>query len=148
MDGVLTDFESHTHKLTKKTADELEKNDSLWDEVQKHGEDFWTNMPWLPGSKKLWEFIKKHKSVFILSAPAKKLPESKTGKIKWVSRELGNVKVILCRAIEKQNYANPKSILIDDLEKNIAQWRSKGGIGILFKNVDQTIRELEKLGIK
>jgi hypothetical protein len=32
---------------------------------------------------------------------------------------------------------------VDDREDNIKQWRAKGGIGILFKNVSQAIQELE-----
>jgi hypothetical protein len=37
--------------------------------------------------------------------------------------------------------------LIDDREDNIEQWKSKGGIGILFKSTDQVIDELKQYGL-
>ncbi len=49
---------------------------------------------------------------------------------------LEEVEVIVCeKAMNKQNYAvynSVPNVLIDDSERNIAQWRSKGGIGLLY----------------
>ena len=47
----------------------------------------------------------------------------------------------------KRKYAGPNCILIDDRDRNIEQWISSGGIGILHKDYDTTISELEKLGL-
>jgi len=38
--------------------------------------------------------------------------------------------------------------LIDDLSKNIAEWKSAGGIGILHKSTGQTLSQLKRLGYK
>ncbi|MFW6047538.1 MAG: hypothetical protein ACOCP4_07135 [Candidatus Woesearchaeota archaeon] len=40
-------------------------------------------------------------------------------------------------------FANENSILIDDMEKNIKEWVSGGGIGILHRSYRKTIKELE-----
>ena len=40
------------------------------------------------------------------------------------------------------------NLLIDDLPKNIAEWKAAGGTGILHKSVGQTIAQLKKLGYK
>ena len=48
----------------------------------------------------------------------------------------------------KPDYASPTSILIDDYPKNIKEWENKGGIGIVHKSAEQTLRALEKLGVK
>ena len=38
--------------------------------------------------------------------------------------------------------------LIDDYEKNTAEFNRAGGTGITFKTASQTISELKKLGFK
>jgi len=148
MDGVLTDFVSGFKKIDGRPTTEVEKegDPAFWDHVKKGGLEFWSNMPWIPGSKKLWNYIK-DKNITILSAPARSLPNSPKGKKIWIKRELGNVKLILKRAREKMQYANEHSILIDDLQKNITAWKSAGGIGILFKNPNQVIKKLKELGV-
>ena len=60
---------------------------------------------------------------------------------------LPNTPLILCPAIEKQKYADPNSILIDDNSGNIERWKAAGGIGIRFYNTSQTIKDLQKLGL-
>jgi hypothetical protein len=47
---------------------------------------------------------------------------------------------------QKQTYASPASILIDDYEKNTKEFTARGGTGITFKSANQTIAELKKLG--
>jgi hypothetical protein len=65
----------------------------------------------------------------------------------WVKRNLPGVKLILANAVNKQNYSGENKILIDDREKNIEQWRSKGGIGILHTSASDTIKQLKELGL-
>jgi hypothetical protein len=149
MDGVLTDFPAAFKKIDGRPTTEVEKegDDAFWDHVRKGGLEFWSNMPWISGSKKLWNYIK-DKDTAILSAPAISLPNSPKGKAIWVKRELGSsAKLILKRARDKKEYASKNSILIDDMKKNISDWKSAGGIGILFKNPNQVIKELEELGV-
>ena len=133
LDGTLVDFVEQTKKLTGHTPDELQSqggDPKMWGEIKKHGIDFWKNMPWISDSKKMWNMLKKYNPK-ILSSPAKIIEECKPGKMAWVKNNLGgHVVVLFSRASEKCNYADENSILIDDLQKNIDQWRAKGGIGI------------------
>lgn len=148
MDGVLTAFEKQTKLKTGKTCAELDKlgDDHFWSEIKKAGIEFWSHMPPMSDMKKLWDFIKPHKPK-ILSAPARTIEFCVEGKKAWLKKHLGSVEGIFVRASEKQKYAGPNAILIDDLEKNISQWVSKGGIGILHKSAEQTIKELKSLGV-
>jgi len=149
MDGVLSDFLSAFKKIDGRTTTEVEKegDEAFWEHVKKGGLEFWSNMPWMQGSKKMWSYIK-DKDVAILSSPARRLPNSPKGKAIWVKRELGsNTKLILKRSKDKKEYANKNSILIDDLQKNITAWNAAGGIGILFNNPNQVIKKLKELGI-
>ena len=146
MDGVIADFNTAFQRIDGRTTEEVSKegDKAFWEHVDKGGLKFWSEMPWMPGSKKLWNYVK-DKDVVILTAPARSLPNSPKGKKIWIQRELGNVKVIFKRAREKHEYADKVSVLIDDSESNIRNWKSAGGIGILFRSADQAIRELKKL---
>jgi hypothetical protein len=45
----------------------------------------------------------------------------------------------------KKNYANPNSLLIDDTEQNISQWREAGGVAIHHEDVISTLNILKSL---
>jgi len=81
-----------------------------------------------------------------LSAPSEK-NESRVGKHKWVKRELPGFHLILRSPEHKKDFAAPNSILIDDREDNIDSWKKAGGIGILHKSANETIKELKKLSL-
>ena len=62
----------------------------------------------------------------------------------WVIPERSFVHNILKK---KQLYSQPDRILIDDHEDNIREWREKGGIGILHTSAQDTIKQLQNLGL-
>ncbi len=159
LDGVLTDFDQCLKNgfLTKFNKDnntnikngwEFEDTygkDVFWKNVTKLGIDFWSRMPWSKDGKKLWNFIKEY-DVEILSTPSRD-KYSKTGKIEWCERELGgDVKVNI--TYNKTPFSKPNYILIDDLSRNIDPWIEAGGIGILHKNTEDTIKKLKKINEK
>jgi len=155
MDGCLTDFDKSVQDgfLRQWNKDNKTKIKDgwgfeakygpkiFWTEIEKMGLEFWSEMPWTKDGKKLWNFVK-NMNVEILSTPSKE-PDSLKGKYIWCERELGDVKVTLTR--QKQNKANSKSILIDDLKKNIDKFTAAGGIGILHKNTEDTLTKLKKI---
>lgn len=146
MDGVLVNFKKAIEQLGLTIKDLDDEPNKAWPIITKAGENFWAQAPWMKDGKELWDYIKKYDPT-ILSAPSS-ANSSKTGKRIWVKNELGqNVKIILCKASEKQQFANDHSILIDDMQKNIDQWKSKGGIGILHTNAKDTIKKLKDLGL-
>ena len=93
----------------------------------------------------LWRYIKPHNPT-LLSAPSRQ-NESRLGKRLWVKNNVPGTKLVLANATAKQNYSGKNKILIDDREDNIEQWKSKGGIGILFKSTNQVIDELKQYGL-
>ena len=113
---------------------------------------FWANLEWMPGAKRLWDFISKYDTE-ILSAYSGRDPSSRTGKLKWLSKntKIKRGKINLVMRSDKQKYATTNgkpNILIDDYIKNINEWEAKGGIGIHHTNVSKTIAELKRLGFK
>ena len=165
MDGVLCDFDKRFMEFSNgmspsKYESEFGKK-AFWDLIKEKGEKFWSEMEWKvdekdpeadekdfkkTGGKTLWEYIEKYKPI-ILSAPSFE-KSSKDGKEKWINSNLKNVGGIkLVPANEKQKFANPNAILIDDRTSNIQQWRDKGGIGILHTSANETIKQLKKYGL-
>lgn len=149
MDGVITDFDGRFEKFAdihpKKYEDSF-GTDKFWKFIDnKVGIKFWANMEWVGDGKELWRYIKKYKPI-LLSSPSQN-NNSKLGKKLWVKNNLPNTELILAERENKQNYADRSNILIDDNEKTIQEWESKGGLGILHKSAPQTIKILQKLGL-
>ena len=147
MDSVLVDFDRGYQELTGITSQQADANgvEAFWEPLTKAGAKFWITLQWMPDGKQLWDYIKKYNPI-LLSAPSRE-ESSKLGKRVWVKRELPGVKLILKYAPQKQEYASPTSILIDDRQKNIDQWEAAGGIGILHTNTANTIKQLQQLGL-
>lgn len=132
---------------TREGWQEVKKQD--WEKVKEIGPSFWSELKWKQDGKQLWNYIKVHNPI-ILSARPKTIESAKKGKLKWIQENLGSKfakTAIITLGFLKQNHANNSSILIDDYDKNIKQWRNKGGIGILHKDAHTTIEELKGLGL-
>jgi hypothetical protein len=146
MDGVLVDFESGYEKLTGiDLRGEFKKGDDFWDPISKAGVGFWAGLKWMSDGQRLWDYIKQHKPD-LLSAPSRE-ESSRIGKAVWVKHKIPGTKLILRYAKQKQELANPESILIDDRIENINDWESAGGIGILHTSTANTISQLKKLSL-
>ena len=104
--------------------------------------NLWTNLPVYDGAKKFVEYLLDHWAVTILSSPVDL--DSIIGKELWLNNHFP---ALLHNAIFETNkylYAHPRAILVDDRPKNISLWIEAGGIGILHKNFEQTIKELQQ----
>jgi hypothetical protein len=173
MDGVLTNFEKRfmdvLHKdgnkyYSKKELEGITRpkhfqkkfgEDEFWKLVDEMGEEFWAGMEWMPNGEELWRFISPF-SPKILSSPSKD-NSSRLGKRMWIrehlnpNKETGLAapsKIIFALSENKQDYATPKSILIDDKPSNIEQWEAQGGIAMKVKDgeIQSVIEKLKELG--
>ncbi len=149
MDGVLVDFNERFKRFSKGIPPtEYEQKfgkDKFWELVDGIGVRFWVGMDWMSDGKQLWNYIKEYNPT-LLSSPSRS-NYSRIGKRIWRKRNLPSTKLVLARAANKQNYADPNSILIDDRESNIDQWIKAGGIGILHTDTASTINKLKELGL-
>ena len=167
MDGVLTDFDKRFKDISRNIdnlsiEDFLEKHgkEKTWDIIDREGVEWWSNMEWIEGGRKLWEYVEEFKPI-ILSAPSRH-KNSFIGKKIWVNENLKlgienptrspkinkwnpESRMILNSDKYRFSYRFKNSILIDDTEKKIRDWEYSGGIGILHENADQTISQLKKI---
>lgn len=152
LDGVLVDFNKAIKQLTGGIDFEsYVKNkgyDSLWKIINTNGVIWWATLPWTSDGKQLWNALK-NKNVTILTAGSKRNSGdiSEKGKIDWCHKNIGSfVPVIVTyNSKEKQKYSKPNYILIDDMPSNITEWNSHGGIGILHKNTEDTLNQLNQI---
>ena len=150
MDGVIADFDKRFKEFSNGIAPQnyVDKFglEAFWDLIDKQvGVRFWTGIDWMPDGKEYWNYIKKYNPK-LLSSPSRE-NESRLGKRIWAKRRMPGTKVILAYSYNKKNYADGNSILIDDMKKNIDQWRAAGGIGILHTSAASTIAQLKELGL-
>ena len=151
MDGVITDFDKRFKDLNPEHLSAAQYQtkygtEKFWDLIDEDNKvKFWVGMSWMPDGKQLWDYIKDKKPT-LLSAPSRK-PQSRLGKRLWVKNNLPGTPLILASADKKQNYSGGNKILIDDRPDNIEQWRSQGGIGILHTSAQDTIKQLQNIGL-
>ena len=147
MDGVLVDFERGYEELTGKNirGNHIKGDGDFWQPITDAGVEFWTKLKWMSDGKQLWDYIKKHKPN-LLSAPSRE-ESSRIGKHIWVENNIPGVNLILRAADKKQEFASPNAVLIDDRADNIQRWKDAGGVGIHHTSAENTINELEKLGL-
>ena len=153
LDGVLVDFDKGVEDIGFSPA-EIDTNPQMkarfWHNIGKmhhHGFPFWGEMTPMPDADVLWDYVKYH-DVEILSATGH-VGNAEAEKREWVKRHLGDVVVNLVRkSADKSRFAAPNHILVDDRSKSIQPWVAAGGIGILHTSAANTIRQLERLGIR
>lgn len=125
-----------------------------WNTITSMGKKFWENLEWMPGSKQMYSFISKYDPYVLSAYSDKDATGSKTGKMNWLKKntKFKRSKINLVLRDQKKKFAKDNdgkaNILIDDYEKNIKEWEQAGGIGVLYTNAPNTIRELKKLGFK
>jgi len=164
MDGVLVDWEKGAKKLQPHyDARALNQSRSvlapreraikqdLYDRIIATEGAFWRDLDYMPGAKTLWSYLNGIDGaiVSVLTAPIEEDPECVRAKRDWCVRHLKPYPKAFNAAKDKYRYVNlfktDLNILIDDRPDNCAAWKGAGGIAIVHKNVDSTIRELDRI---
>ena len=151
MDGVLCNFE--------KRFTELYGEDALGFRDRKNFTTNWPNfimdgnferLEWFPGGKELLEFIQNETDwdVEILSSSGGERFHSEVAvqKVTWLCNNGIPYKAnIVPGRKHKTAYATPETILIDDTEDIIVNFNAAGGVGILHKDINETLAKLRTL---
>ena len=107
-------------------------------------EEFWANLPWMPGGRELWAYISQF-DPDILTAPMKQ--GSKRGKQRWIDEHLKPAPKRVFMSHDKYKWAKNgrPNVLIDDFISNTIPWENAGGIAILHTSTAETLARLEEL---
>jgi len=151
MDMVLVDLDAGLKKLDK--TFQMNKqgpllNPTLKDKVLETP-NFWSNLPKMEGFDQLWETVSKMNPK-ILTANTIWDSRAKKEKWEWIQKncDIPNYNFYCVLRDEKQLFAktnNHPNVLIDDYDLNCSEWEKNGGIAILHKNPENTIKQLKLL---
>ena len=157
MDGVLADFDRGVIELCglEPLSQGISgpKEELMWGRIRDVGH-FYDKLEIMPGAKEMFDIIyeKYGDACEILTG----IPKPKRGvtgadedKIKWVRRLLSkDIKINVVLREHKPKYCTGKDcILIDDYKKNIKEWETAGGTGILNTSAKDTLIILQEMGI-
>lgn len=147
LDGVMCDFDGY---LKEKLGHTFKGDAKDWAAAAQF-QDIYAELKPYPGALQLFrqieEICAKHGTeVQILTGvPSEaQFPKAEADKREWVYKHLSqSVKFnIGPHGSDKWKWAKAGFILIDDMEPNVKSWVKAGGVGILYKNAEQTIKEL------
>jgi len=151
MDGVLCNFERRYFELYKELPGSMRDRK----EFNVHWHDFiatkqFETLDWYPGGKELVAFcFEADVPIELLTSSGgnKYHKEVERQKIVWLENNgLGKLKAnVVPGRKHKAEYATPNTILIDDTQDIIQMFNAAGGIGILHKEIGNTLMMLEKL---
>ena len=148
LDGVFVDLQS---KICEVFGEGTQYGDipskQFWAEMEKIPNVF-LHLDQIPGSRRVFQYIESIQSVYnvevaILTSipiPTGSLRTAREDKIKWVRRNLSETipVITVLGGSKKADYANPNSLLIDDLERNVMTFREDGGNAILHRSTAET----------
>ena len=151
MDGVLCDFEKRFTELYGKDAlgaRDRKNFTTNWPNFIMDGN--FENLEWFPGGKELLDFIQNETDweVEILSSSGGEKFHSEVAaqKVVWLCDYGIPYKAnIVPGRKHKTAYATPETILIDDTEDIIVNFNAAGGLGILHKDINETLAKLRTL---
>ena len=159
MDGVLADFDRgvmelcHMKLVSQNEARSVEQDDMMWDEIRKI-EHFYDRLELMPGAKEMFDLIYgtygDHCEILTgVPKPERGIVTAGEDKIRWMRRNLSDtIKVnIVLRREKMLSCTGPETVLIDDREGTIREWREAGGTGILHVSAEKTLKEMKELGL-
>ena len=157
MDGVLVDFVAGACAIHGTSKEELIKKmepgqykmedalgittDEFWEPIHEAGAEFWLYLKPLPWVEDLLSFVESTTSDwYVVTAPSRH-PSSYTGKLKWIKTYFGKEfdKFVLTQ--HKHLMAKPGTILIDDRDKNVKDFKYAGGWAVTFPPIHNHLHD-------
>ena len=147
MDGVIADFANRSLErmgidpdiCTDRSSHSIEtwpgvecSKGAFWKAIE--GWDalgFWSNLPKFEWSDALVRMCNRYGDVSLATSPSTH-PDSWSGKMHWIGKHYPQFIRKTMMGPQKYLMANENTILIDDNDDNIAEFRKHGGIGITF----------------
>lgn len=168
MDGVLADFDTGIARyglandqkfihLPKDqwTPEQVDLNKQVIQVMRQPG--FFRGLPPMFGAHRLWKYCEEYDPIVLTARPDDRVSGERVTKEKrdWIEEQFGPIpddRFICCLRSEKTSFIGTTDhkyqILVDDQEANCEAWRKAGGIGVVHKTVEETIKELEKIIVR
>jgi hypothetical protein len=104
----------------------------FWNAIEAAGEDFWTELEYLPWAADLLRLLDGLDWRIVTSLPPKAKLSCYFGKLRWLDAHF-NGQFSRCHLLhDKHLLARFGTVLIDDNPENVERFRAEGGDGIVF----------------
>jgi len=147
-DGVLADFDTRASELFGMPPRQFEARygaKRFWDRIAGH-EDFFHELPLMPGARELWDAVAHLRPVILTGLPRGGWAAPQ--KMRWAARHFPGARMITTMARAKRDHMeSPGDVLVDDLSKYRVLWEEAGGVFVHHRNAKDTLAELEALGL-
>ncbi|MBE3095121.1 MAG: hypothetical protein IMZ52_08830 [Actinobacteria bacterium] len=142
IDGVLTDFPTAMNRYLGTSVPPDQFGDvnlpnalgmTIPELDTKLDAPFWENLPWLPTGRTVLELVEDYfgrDNICLFSFPSYN-SEGATGKIDWIKKNLPDYSNRFLLGTLKYFCASPTTVLLDDKEKNIREFKHAGGLGVV-----------------
>lgn len=107
--------------------------DAFWEPIEALGPSFWHRLEWLPWAGKLLGIVSDY-PWYLITTPTQD-PSCQLGKMMWIANQFGLGFDRYFITHHKHMFADPNTILIDDSEDNVKEFRKQGGKAILFPSI-------------
>jgi hypothetical protein len=148
MDGVIADFDKRykaRYKMEPREAEQHKEFDKFF--TQFIADKEFATLDLMPDAMELIDYLRSLEvptEILSSSASEKRDPQIRPQKLDWLKKnDIEFNPIIVPGKRHKKDYSNANSILIDDTQVNIDQWRREGGIGILHTDAINTINILK-----
>lgn len=150
LDGVFADFYGYAEQLLGRpyTATPPAEAWGALDQVP----HLFQQLSMLADGQALWEGLQayQHHPMEVLTALPQLTGQLRTAasdKQAWVAQHLSRALTVntVNGGPQKVVFATPGAVLIDDLERNIRLWEAAGGIGILHRTAEDSLRQLAQV---
>ena len=142
LDGVMADFEKYfqdTFNIRHDAVDDAE----MWRHINSI-DHFFRELPPMEGADYLYRELSRYgmEVIALTGCPRNYYQRAALQKREWAREHIDPNMFVLPVVGGKNKFLfmhNPGDILIDDFDKNLKPWREYGGVGILHRNVEDTI---------
>jgi len=154
LDGVLFDFDRRVKEICGKLPHEMDDK-VMWSVIHQDT-NFYARLEPMEDAFELWNYIVEQgmrlgiKPRILTAIPRRTTaPTAEADKREAFARHFCSKTVVNIGPYsrDKQKWAKPGHLLIDDRNSNIHEWKARGGIGILHRTAAGTIGQLKKIGL-
>ena len=147
LDGVLADFEAGAQRLLNMPPKDYQEKygpGGFWKRLAT-APDFYGGLDLLPDATALFDAVKHLDPIILTGLPIGKWAEPQ--KRAWVEQHFPGTRVITTLARKKSTYCEPGDVLVDDQERYAEAWEAAGGIFIVHRSSEESLRTLRKEGL-
>lgn len=146
-DGVLANFDKRAIELVGVCPREFEGKvgeTTFWDTIY-DAPDFFYSLDPMHDAYDLVGAVKHLNPIILTGKPRGEWAVDQ--KLRWRDKYFPDLEMIVCPSKDKITYAKPGDIIVDDWEKHRMTWINGGGIWVMHTSAEDSIDQLNKLGV-